>query len=141
VDPREQEAHTRARRDGALVWLAGPLCLAAVFLVAFLVLRVPDEGPGAWLGWALGAPAGLAVLWVLVSALHPAKPERTCPSCGEEGLVRLERDSTRGLACERCGHVDRAASSFLLAEAEGPLEPTVLRERRGRRAAPRGATR
>ena len=37
--------------------------------------------------------------------------------------------STRGIRCTACGFRDPDASSFLMAEEEGPLEPTVLRER------------
>lgn len=116
-------------------WLVTPLCLAAVALAAGLVLGAGEALAGRVLGLALGLSIALALGWVMVSVFYPARAERTCPRCGGEGLERLERESTRGLRCRLCAHVDRSASSFLIAESEGSLEPLVLRERALRRGA------
>jgi hypothetical protein len=127
-------------RQALAAWLTGPLLLAASGAALALVLR----GPDALFGWAVGATLALALGWILVCALFPARPDRRCPRCGAEALERLDRGTTRGLVCRACDHRDAHASSFLLAEAEGPLEPLVLAQRGRRvrspaRAAAKGA--
>ena len=77
----------------------------------------------------LGATLLIGFGWILVSSLHPARADRSCPECGEEALERLDPETTRGVTCARCGHTDRDASSWLLAEEETTLEEIVLRER------------
>jgi hypothetical protein len=111
----------------------GPVLLAASASGVTLVLRGPDR----LFGWAVGATVVLVLGWVLACALFPARADRRCPDCGAEALERLDRSTTRGLACRACGRSDAHASSFLLAEAEGPLEPIVLAERSRRAAARR----
>ena len=141
----ERETPPTTRRAGgrataAAAWLVGPALLAASASAVTLVLRGPDR----LFGWAVGATAVLALGWVLACALSPARADRRYPACGEESLERLDRGTTRGLACRTCGHSDAHASSFLLAEAEGPLEPIVLAERArraGRTARPAGTAR
>lgn len=118
----------RPASGGVAGWLLPPLLLSATLVAVFLVLRGPDE----LFLWALGAMFALASTWVLVSVFFPASVDRTCPACGAAGLERLDPETTRGVGCTRCGFRDPTASSFLMAEAEGPLEPTVLRERRAR---------
>lgn len=108
---------------GALVPLAW---IAAAAGGLWLVRRLPQAA----FGWVAGAVLGLAILWILVSVLWPARAERTCPSCGRASLRRLDRETTLGLACEACGFVDESASSWYLAEEEGPLEELVLSARR-----------
>ena len=112
------------RRGG---WLVAPLMLAAIAAGVLFVLRGPDEIFGA----AFGLVLALGIGWILVSALLPGRAERTCPACGRNGLERLDPRTTHGLRCQLCGWRDESASSFLLAEEEGPLEDIVLRERRG----------
>lgn len=73
--------------------------------------------------------AVLPLGWVTVSALWPAKADRTCPTCGASALERLDAASTHGLACRACGWRDESASGWLLAEEEGPLEALVLARR------------
>ena len=110
-------------------WALAPLLtLVTAGGVALVFLR-PD-----WiLGAVLAVVIGSGFLWVLISAFTPAEADRTCPSCGEESLERLEADSTRGLRCTACDFVDPAASGWFLAEDEGPLEHLVLAERRRKR--------
>ncbi len=49
-------------------------------------------------------------LWVLVSALNPAAPDRRCPACGEvDALVRPSREHMLGIRCLYCGHADDEA--------------------------------
>jgi hypothetical protein len=123
-DPRRERAHHRAG------WLVAPLLLGASLAAVRLVI----SGPDALFAWAAGAALASALAWVLVSVLFPASADRTCPACGQSALERLDRGSTRGLGCARCGWRDEAASSFLLAEEEGPLEHAVLAERRRKHA-------
>jgi len=121
-----------ARRPGRQRggWLVAPLMLAAVAAGLLFVLRGPDEV----FGVAFAAVLALGIGWIVVSALLPGKAERTCPACGGAGLERLDPQTTQGLRCGLCGWQDESASSFLLAEEEGPLEDIVLRQRhQGRR--------
>jgi hypothetical protein len=118
----------RSRQRGG--WLIAPLMLAAVAAGLLFVLRGPDQV----FGVAFAAVLVLGIGWILVSALLPGRAERTCPACGGAGLERLDPQTTQGLRCGLCGWRDESASSFLLAEEEGPLEDIVLRQRRaGRR--------
>jgi hypothetical protein len=89
--------------------------LTAVLCGAALVLRGPDRVFGGALALFLGA----SIAWILVSVLWPARPDRTCPACGEETLRRLDAQTTRGVLCSACGFRDEAQSSFLMAEEEG----------------------
>jgi hypothetical protein len=129
-----------ARRDGSrtiatlcrpthassrATWLIGPVFLASTATGITFVLRGPDR----FFGLALGTLLSLALLWVLISALFPAKPDRTCPSCGRGRLRRMDVNTTRGVVCRDCDHADPDQSSFLMAEEEGALEKIVLAER------------
>ncbi len=106
-------------------WLIPLVLLGAVGVGAVLVLARPP-----WLAplglWAL---FGLCATWLGVSVFWPAKTNRECPKCGEEALVRLDDQTTIGVRCEACGQVDREATSWFIAEEEGPLEEVVLRQR------------
>ena len=106
-------------------WLIAPTLLAATISGILLVLRGPDR----YFGFAFGALLALAVSWILISVLFPAKVDRTCPMCGRESLRRLDAQSTRGVICADCGHIDLHQSSFLMAEADGSLEQIVIAER------------
>lgn len=99
--------------------------LAAVCGGSALILWQPAWLTGAVVGTVLCA----GLLWVAASALWPAKADRSCPECGENTLVRLDPETATGLLCSACGHEDREASSWFLAEEEGPLEDLVLRQR------------
>lgn len=131
------QAAASAPRLGLAGWLIAPLLLSATLAGIAFVLRGPDQ----LFLWAFGSMFGIALLWVLVSVFFPAPVDRTCPECGATALARIDPQSTRGLICTACGWRDETTSSFLLAEAEGPLEETVLRERAQRRAARRAGTR
>jgi len=108
-----------------LAWLVPGLMLAAV-LVGVLLVR---GGSPAWFGAVALTLGILPAGWVLVSALFPARAERRCPACGQDALARRSPDATHGLRCRACGWADEAASAWLLAEEEGPLEHIVLAER------------
>jgi hypothetical protein len=110
------------RRAG---WFAPPVLLLAVLLGAGTARR----GPFSLFGLVLLALALAPALWVLVSALWPARAERRCPACGRDGLARASPRSTVGLVCRACGWRDEESSSWLLAEEEGPLEEVVLEQR------------
>jgi len=47
----------------------------------------------------------LAAIWILASVLSPAVPNRTCPKCHGEGLVKPRRGEL-GVRCEICGFAD-----------------------------------
>ena len=112
------------------LWCAPALFLAAVLLGVWIVLARPPV-----FGVLLVLLALVPVGWVLVSALWPARADRTCPTCGADALVRADACATHGLACKACGWRDDSASAWLLAEEEGPLEELVLAERERRRGA------
>lgn len=114
----------RAEPQGSGIWMP-PLFLGAVLLGVTLLLRRPDA---LW-AYVVGGIFAVVFGWFLVSTLWPSRPERQCPACGGEGLARLNTESHRGLRCELCGFEDEASSSFMLAEEEGTLEETVMRER------------
>jgi hypothetical protein len=100
--------------------------LTAVVCGAVLVLRGPDRVFGGALALLLGA----SIAWILVSVLWPARPDRTCPACGEPGLRRIDETTTRGVVCSACGHADEEQSSFLMAEEEaGAIERIRLASR------------
>ena len=112
-------------------WFAPSFLLLAVLAGAAVARRGPS--------WLFGLVLVLLVIpcvWVLISALLPARAERTCPRCGAERLARTDRRSTVGLVCRGCGWRDDSASAWLLAEEEGPLEDIVLAERGRRRRSP-----
>ena len=106
-------------------WLIPLVLLAATLAGAGLVFWRP-----AWLmGAVLTVVFGAVGLWLAVCVFWPASADRTCSACGEETLVRLDPDSSLGLRCTSCEFVDREATSWFLAEEEGPLEDLVLRQR------------
>lgn len=78
-----------------ILWLA-VIAGAVLLAVAF----------SAWIPYIVGgALAALWLVWVLVSAMSPAKPDRKCPGCGKEGLVKICRGEP-GVRCELCGFRD-----------------------------------
>lgn len=131
--PRSERAPTAER----FFW-AFPLVLLTAIVCGFLVVR---DGPG-WLGpAAIALLVGAVLLWVGVSVFWPAKADRRCPTCGEEALERLDPETTQGVRCRACDHVDEEATGWFLAEDEGPLEDLVLRQRARKRGRTRGTTR
>lgn len=116
---------TRGRGRASLIWLMGPLLLVVGIVAVILV----TQGEAALFGWTIGVFFSVGLGWVLVSSLFPAEPDRTCPECSGETLVRIDPLSTRGIRCVSCGFRDEDASSFLMAEQEGSLEPAILMER------------
>ena len=124
LDPPEapRPAAPAGARGG---WLLPLVFLGAIAAGVAVVLRAP-----AWLfAAAFGALIAAGLAWVVISAWFPAAADRRCPACGALSIERLDLRTTTGLACGRCGWRDESASSFLLAEEEGALEPLVLAER------------
>ncbi len=119
----------RGTRVERLGWLAPVLCLAAALVGAWIVLGAPLSLFGVVIALLIAAP----ITWVIVSALFPARAERTCPACGSERLERIDPAATVGVACRACSWRDESASAWLFAEEEGILEEIVLAERRARR--------
>ena len=124
--PDEPARAEQPRRESRAAWLAAPLLLAAIAAGATFVLR----GPDGVFGIAFGLVLALGLGWILVSALFPARAERTCPQCGQDALERLDPDSAQGVVCRLCAWADESASAFLLLEDDGrPFEDIVLRGR------------
>jgi ribosomal protein L37AE/L43A len=88
--------------------------------------------PGGLAVWVLGGVGGLGLLWILGTTFWPARADRTCPECGEEGLRRMDPATTKGLVCASCGHTDAEASGWFLAEEEGALDEVVAKRRRSK---------
>lgn len=106
-------------------WLFPLVLLSAVGLGGALIVWRPD-----WLaGAVIAVVVGAGFLWLGVSVFWPNEPSRSCPKCGEDTLVRLDPETTLGLRCTACPYEDAEASSWFLAEEEGPLEHMVLRQR------------
>lgn len=95
-------------------------------LCAVVILFMSPRG--LW-QYVVGAMVVASLAWIAISSLWPGKPERKCPECGREALARKDARSHRGIRCSACGFEDESASSFMMAEEEGTLEETVLRER------------
>jgi hypothetical protein len=53
-----------------------------------------------------GAALLLPILWLLVSAMRPALPDRKCPSCQKETLRLLKPGERLGARCPECGFED-----------------------------------
>ncbi len=107
-------------------WILPPFLLLATGLAVWIVLT----GPSGLFGWVFGGLVVCALVWVVVSALFPAKADRNCPACGRDTLVRMEETSTEGVVCKACHWRNEEQSSFLLAEEEGAIEPLLLARRR-----------
>lgn len=121
----------QARRVARGAWLIPLLALAAI-VAAFALVQ---HGPERLFAYALGALFALGFLWIAISVFWPARAERGCPACKRESVRRLDPRTTMGLVCGACGWRDENASSWFLAEEEGPLEELVLRQRAARRGA------
>ncbi|HVR74900.1 MAG TPA: hypothetical protein VMT52_11230 [Planctomycetota bacterium] len=80
-----------------VLWIA--LILAATLAAVLLRDWIPVLAGG--LIVAAGA------VWVLVSVLSPSSPDRRCPRCGKEGLVKIRR-GVPGVRCELCEFRDEA---------------------------------
>jgi hypothetical protein len=75
----------------------------AVAGVTFLLLRESAKT----IAIALGVGAVfMPILWLLVSTLRPAMPERHCPECGAESLRLLVPEEKVGARCPACGFED-----------------------------------
>jgi hypothetical protein len=86
-------------------WLAAPLAAATVALAASLAFLL--AGRAIQVALALGGLALLLpILWVIVSAMRPAMPDRRCPRCGAEALVLFEPGNKVGARCRACGFAD-----------------------------------
>ena len=114
-------------RGQKLAYLFAPLLLVCAVGTALLLKHYQ---PLQIFGIVTGAILLLSILWIGISTLWPPHADRTCPSCGSEGLLRLDKTSTVGVRCGDCSWVDRDQSSWLLAEEEGPLEEIVLSQRK-----------
>jgi len=79
----------------AILWLVLIVCgaLAAVVLWEWIPALV------------VVLVVAAATIWVLISTLSPAVPNRECPRCGEQGLVKIRRGEP-GVRCERCDFRD-----------------------------------
>lgn len=109
-----------------------PLLLLGAVGVAVAIAALGADRVVGWVGYTVG---GLVLLWVLAASFWPASADRKCPACGEERLERLDPETTMGVRCTACGHVDETKTGWFLAEEEGPLEELVLRQRELKRAA------
>ncbi len=79
-----------------IVWIVVALVAA---LVAWLVFD--------WLPAVIaGVIVALGVLWVLGCIFSPAVPDRRCPRCGKEGLVKIRKGEPLGVRCEHCDYRD-----------------------------------
>ncbi len=124
-----QDSQTRAasagKQPGWLGFILPPILLGSVVLTASFLLASPPLMFGALTGAILLG----GLLWILASSLWASKADRDCPECGRQKLVRLDPATTMGLSCSACGWKDESASSWYLAEEEGPLEQTVMKSR------------
>ena len=79
-----------------------------LWLVIVCVLTFAAIGAANWLVYVVGGGIALAFLgWIVISVLWPSKPDRRCPHCGQEGLIKLRRGEP-GVVCELCGFRDES---------------------------------
>ena len=82
-------------------WLLPVFWLLVVAVAAPFVVQAMS-----WLPYLVaGVLVLVPVVWILVSTLSPAVPDRTCPSCGDKGLVKMRRGEP-GVHCQLCGFRD-----------------------------------
>jgi len=110
-DGPDGSAEARGARPGCGVWwLSIAWLLVACAGVGLVVLSWP------WLPYVLlGLLVLAALVWTFVSVLSPAIPDRTCPNCGGEGLVKIRRGEL-GVRCQLCGFVDESMHRAYLDE-------------------------
>jgi len=85
----------------SLRWILQPAWLLVVISGAAAAVWLRE-----WMPYVLGGACVAALgLWVLVSTLWPSAPDRKCPKCGVQGLVKIRRGAP-GVRCERCGFQD-----------------------------------
>ncbi len=139
--PEERARRQRRLRASQIERLARGAWLTPVFVLAAVVaaFALIQHGPERLFAYALGVLFATGFLWIGISVFWPARADRECPTCGQTSLERLDPRTTQGLSCAACGWRDTAASSWFLAEEEGPLEGLVLRERAERRRRSQGA--
>jgi len=83
---------------------------SSALIVSWLLLALLAVGVAitfwAWVPYiVVGGIVLISVVWILVSVLSPAVPNRSCPSCRRDGLVKIRRGEP-GVRCELCGFVD-----------------------------------
>lgn len=85
---------------------AGALQLGTIAFGVAVFFLLRDHAVGVALG--LGATAlFVPILWLMVSALRPALPDRKCPECAQETLRLFTPGVREGARCPSCGFEDR----------------------------------
>jgi hypothetical protein len=108
----------------------GLLQLGTIALAAALFLLLRDHAKTIALG--LGAVALLTpILWLLVSSMRPALPDRTCPKCAKEALRLLEPGERVGARCPECGFEDAELYVPYLVDVDDDLADPPAQARRG----------
>ena len=75
--------------------------LAVIAGLIFLTFLIRD-----WVPYLVGGMLALLFLtWIVVSSMWPSKPDRRCPRCEREGLVKIRRGEP-GVRCDKCGFRD-----------------------------------
>ena len=54
----------------------------------------------------VGGICAVVIFWVLGCIFTPAIPNRHCPKCSKEGLVKIKKGEPSGVRCEHCDFVD-----------------------------------
>ena len=76
----------------------------------FLIVAVATILAYLFIDWLpiiiVGAICSVIIIWVLGCIFLPAIPDRRCPHCGKEGLVKIRKGEPLGVRCEICGHCD-----------------------------------
>jgi hypothetical protein len=94
----------------------------AVCAAAFWLLR--DHAQGVAISIGVGALV-VPILWLLVSSLRPAMPDRKCPKCGQESLRLFERGKREGVRCPACGFQDAEMYVAYLIDVDDALDEPV----------------
>ncbi len=96
--PMASGAGCRVKEEFLMLQIVWLLIIAMLAAVVFLFWD--------WVPYLVSGSLMLAFLgWVIVSTLWPSSPDRRCPNCQADGLVKIRRGQP-GVVCELCGFRD-----------------------------------
>lgn len=97
------------------------LSLGTLLVAGLAFLLVRDHAVGLAVALGVGAIV-VPMLWMLVSAMRPAMPDRTCPRCGKESLRLLTPGVRQGVRCPECGFADAEMYCVYLIDVDDALD-------------------
>jgi hypothetical protein len=97
------------------------LSLGTLVVAAAAFFLIQDHAVG--LALTLGVAALVVpILWLVVSSLRPALPDRRCPKCERESLRLLKPGEKTGVRCPECGFADEELYVPFLIDVDDALD-------------------